>query len=248
MPGTIAAGPVAAGLYRIRCPRLPARGQHRRPAHAATWSGTSLGHLELVPAQHRRRPPWRPRARAAASPAAVRSRIRTRSNSARDADVEDQLAAGVAVSITSWRLQNPMPRSARPVTVSTTCRGDLPSRSSFRTTRVSPGAADPAAAPSWRSARAALAVSRNTGSSRPLQGVDLELGLLVGGGDAGVSRADVPCGEPSGHRWQAGGGGVAAVAESATVGVSTGQRITDSSHRIVAALDAASAARRCNSR
>jgi hypothetical protein len=25
------------------------------------------------------------------------------------------------------------------------------------------------------------------------EGVDLEVGLLVGGGDAGVSRADVPC-------------------------------------------------------
>jgi hypothetical protein len=31
-------------------------------------------------------------------------------------DVEDELAAGVVVSIASWRLRKPMPRSARPVT------------------------------------------------------------------------------------------------------------------------------------
>ena len=32
-------------------------------------------------------------------------------------DVEDELAARVVASIASWRLRNPMPRSARPVSV-----------------------------------------------------------------------------------------------------------------------------------
>jgi hypothetical protein len=53
----------------------------------ATWS------LWMVMTEGR--PPWRPRARAAARPAVVRSRMRSRSNSARlGEDVEDELAAG----------------------------------------------------------------------------------------------------------------------------------------------------------
>jgi hypothetical protein len=35
--------------------------------------------------------------------------------------MEDELATGVVVSIASWRLRNPTPRSANPVTVSTKC-------------------------------------------------------------------------------------------------------------------------------
>ena len=78
-------------------------------------------------------------------------------------DVEDELAAGVVVSIASCRLRNPTPRSARPVTVSTRWRSERPRRSSCQTTRVSPGR-------SWsriwssvgRSVRAPLAVSVNT--------------------------------------------------------------------------------------
>jgi hypothetical protein len=70
----------------------------------------------------------------------VRSRIRSRSNSARAAKTwNTSLPPGVVVSIASCRLRNPIPRSARLVTVSTRCRSDLPSRSSFQTTRLSPG-------------------------------------------------------------------------------------------------------------
>jgi hypothetical protein len=110
------------------------------------------------------RPPCRPRTRAAASPALVRSRIRSRSNSASAANTwKTSLPPGVVVSIASWRLQNPTPRSASPVTVSTKWRSDRPSRSSFQTTRVSPGR-------SWsrscsrvgRSVRVPLAVSVKT--------------------------------------------------------------------------------------
>jgi len=87
---------------------------------------------------------------------------------------------GVVVSIASWRLRNPIPRSASPVTVSTRCRSDRPNRSSFQTTRVSPGR-------SWsrnwvrvgRSLRAPLAVSVNPVAAGTLQGVDLEVWSVV---------------------------------------------------------------------
>jgi hypothetical protein len=78
-------------------------------------------------------------------------------------DVEDELAAGVVVSIASWRLRKPTPHSARPVMVSTRWRRERPRRSSFQTTRVSPGAQlvqDRVRV--GRSARAPLAVSTKT--------------------------------------------------------------------------------------
>ena len=54
----------------------------------------------LCPLSTEGRPPWRPRARAAASPALVRSRIRSRSNSARAAKTwKTSLPPGVVVSI-----------------------------------------------------------------------------------------------------------------------------------------------------
>src|SRR5215213_5753524 len=76
----------------------------------ATWS--------LCPVSTDGRPPRRPRARAAASPALVRSRMRSRSNSANAANTwKTSLPPGVVVSMASWRLRNPTPHSARPVTV-----------------------------------------------------------------------------------------------------------------------------------
>jgi hypothetical protein len=47
-------------------------------------------------------------------------------------DVEDELAAGVAVSIASCRLRKPTPRSARLVMVSTRWRRERPRRSIFQ--------------------------------------------------------------------------------------------------------------------
>src|SRR5215218_10170306 len=136
------------------------------------------------------RPPERPRARAAASPAVVRSRIRSRSNSARAAKTwKTSLPPGVVVSIASCRLRNPIPRSATPVTVSTRCRRERPRRSSFHTTRVSPGR-------SWSSRRSRVAIGaspaggldKHSVAAGTLQGVDLELGVLVGGGDASIAE------------------------------------------------------------
>jgi hypothetical protein len=94
--------------------------------------------------------------------------------------VEHQLAAGVVVSMASWRLRNPMPRPARPVTVSTSWRRERPRRSSFHPTRGSPGR-------SWSGSWARVGRSRGAagGLGEPpiaagvLEGVDLELGVLV---------------------------------------------------------------------
>jgi hypothetical protein len=99
------------------------------------------------------RPSWRPRGRAAASPALVRSRMRSRWNSARAAKTwKTSLPPGVVVSIASWRLRKPMPRSARPVTVSTSpesCRSGSGPRSVGPSPElpVSPVRCGPAAAP-----------------------------------------------------------------------------------------------------
>jgi hypothetical protein len=120
-----------------------------------------LGHLQLVPAQHRR-----PTTVAAASPRGGQPGAGTFADQVAfelgqgSEDMEHELAPGVVVSIASWRLQNPTPRSARPVTVSTRCRRERPNRSSFQTTRVSPGRSwSRSCSRTGRSVRAPLAVS-----------------------------------------------------------------------------------------
>jgi hypothetical protein len=154
-------------------PPDPRHGQHRRPvAAAAAGPGGS-----------------QPRSRSFADAVAFEL--------GRDhKDIEDELAAGGGVSVASWRLRKPMPRSARLVTVSTRCRRERPRRSSLQTTRVSPGRSWSRGWP-WagRSLRAPLAVSVNARLVDALEGVDLELGLLVGGGRRWRSQAGVPCGE-----------------------------------------------------
>ncbi len=100
-----------------------------RPA-CAHCSGVSLG----------RRPPIRPCARAASSPAFVRSTISSRSISASGTHhmKEKNAPIGVLVSIASVRLRKLTPRSRNSSTRMTRCRILRPSRSSFQTTRVSP--------------------------------------------------------------------------------------------------------------
>ena len=97
-----------------RRPRHPDRGRDRRlrpalgqhPRATASLSGViDVG-----------RPPTLPRARAAANPARVRSRIRSRSNAARDARTPNSSRpAGVVVSIASVSDANPTPRSSSAV-------------------------------------------------------------------------------------------------------------------------------------
>ena len=115
--------------------------------------------------------------------------MRSRSNSARAANTwKTSLPPLVVVSMLSWRLRNPIPRSRRAARVSTRWRSDRPRRSSFQTTRVSPLRVK-ARACSRTAAR--LGTAGGIGGD-PLaaglgQGVVLEVELLVGGGDAGVA-------------------------------------------------------------
>jgi hypothetical protein len=146
-----------------------------------------LGHLELVAGQHR----WAAAGRAAASPAAVRSRMRSRSNSARAAKTwKTSLPAGVVVSIASWRL--------RKADATLGQAGD-------GVDRVAQGAAEPVQFPHDQGVAGAQLIE-HLGEGGPvgagpaggfdndpvaagtLAGVDLEPGLLVGGGDAGMAE------------------------------------------------------------
>src|SRR3546814_10158942 len=87
------------------------------------------------------RPPFRPRARAAARPAMVRSRIISRSNSASVAKMPNTIRPdGVVVSICAplpVSTRRPIPRSDRFCTVLTRWVSVRPSRSSFQTMRRS---------------------------------------------------------------------------------------------------------------
>jgi len=103
----------------------------------------------------RGRPPTRPRARAAANPARVRSRINCRSNSANAPNRwNTNRPPAVVVSIASVTDRNPTPRSRSAVTVSIRCGRDRPNRSNRHTTNVSPGRSESnAATSSGRSSR-----------------------------------------------------------------------------------------------
>jgi len=84
------------------------------------------------------RPPLRPRLAAAAIPALVRSRIRSRSNWPRAPKTwKISRPPGVVVSIASVSDRRPTPRASRAVTVSMRWVSDRPRRSSFQTTRTS---------------------------------------------------------------------------------------------------------------
>jgi hypothetical protein len=86
------------------------------------------------------RPPRRPRRRAAARPALTRSCVRDRSNCARAPKTwNSNSPCGVVVSICSVSERNAIPRSLRSFTVVSRCDSERPSRSSFHTTRQSPG-------------------------------------------------------------------------------------------------------------
>ena len=89
-----------------------------------TWSDSSLG---------------RPRARAACRPAFVRSRIRSRSNFAREANtLKMNRPCELVVSIGLLRLFRATPLSMSPYGSDTRCLSDHPSRSSFHMTITSP--------------------------------------------------------------------------------------------------------------
>ena len=136
------------------------------------------------------RPPRRPRARAAASPAAVRSRMRSRSNSARAANTwKTSLPPGV-VGV-DHLLEAAEPDAAV-------------GQAGDGVDQVPQGAAQAVELPDDQGVAGAQLVQDllqggavGAGAAgglgehpvaAGLEGVDLELGLLVGGGDAGIAE------------------------------------------------------------
>ena len=109
------------------------------------------------------RPPRRPRRRAAARPALTRSRVSDRSNCASAPKTLNRNSpCGVVVSICSVSERNATPRSFSPFTVANRWGSDRPRRSSFHTTRQSPGFRNASAfARPPRSSRLPLARSSN---------------------------------------------------------------------------------------
>jgi hypothetical protein len=79
-----------------------------------------------------------------------------------------------------------MPRSASPVTVSTRWRSDRPSRSSSHTARAE--LVKELLEGRDVGAGAAGSLGEHPGAAGRSEGVDLEVWLLVGGGDAGVAE------------------------------------------------------------
>src|SRR5215207_7634234 len=116
--------------------------------------------------------------------------MRSRSNSEGRKHVKTSLPPGGVVSITSWRLRNPMPRSARLVTVSTRCRRERPRRVQSPDDQGVVGAqlVEELAVAGAVTAGAAGGLGGCPIAAGALQGVDLELGLLAGGGCAGVAK------------------------------------------------------------
>ena len=100
-----------------RCPR-----SCRCPSRSCACRRRACAAAHLLAGQRCGRPPRRPRARAAANPAIVRSRMRSRSNSA-SAPMRwnTSLPPLVLVSRCSCRLRKSTPRSERPASVSMRC-------------------------------------------------------------------------------------------------------------------------------
>jgi hypothetical protein len=119
--------------------------------------------------------------------------MRSRSNSAKAANTwKTSLPPGVVVvvSIASWRLRNPTPRSVRPVTVSTRWPRarprlvQLPDDQGVAGAQLGQQLLEGGAV----GAGAAGGLGEDPVAAGALEGVDLEVGLLVGGGDAGVAE------------------------------------------------------------
>jgi len=101
---------------------------------------------------------------AAANPARVRSRMRSRSNCPSAPNRwKTRRPPGVVVSIASVRERNPTPRFSNVITVSIKCGNERPRRSNFQTISTPPSRTYPSAARNPpRSARAPEVRSSNT--------------------------------------------------------------------------------------
>ena len=138
----------------------------------------------------RGRPPFLPRARAAARPARVRSRMMSRSNSARAPKTwKMSFPPLVVVSMASCKLWKPTPRSRRSVTVSMRCLSDraepieLPDHERIAGPQVGQGLLQ--AGPLGLGPAGLVGVDLL--APRGLQGVFLEVEVLIEGRDPGVA-------------------------------------------------------------
>ena len=112
--------------------------------------------LQVALAEPRGRPPLRPRARAASSPARVRSPMTWRSNSANAAKMwKTSRPPEVVVSTASVSERSPTPPASSRSTVAISCRSERASRSSRQTASVSPGRRKSSAAASCGRSRCA---------------------------------------------------------------------------------------------
>jgi hypothetical protein len=107
-----------------------------------------------------------------------------------------QVGGGEA-SIASCRLRNPTPRSARPVMVSTRCRRGAAEAVEFPDDQGVAGAelVQDLGEGGAVGAGAAGRLDKHPGAAGGCEGVDLELGVLVGGGDAGIAEQVAPARE-----------------------------------------------------
>jgi mercuric reductase len=130
-------------ICRYRVCRVMPSSRHRSPTLVSGCPIAAIARRSLAAVILNGRPPFRPRARADAKPAMVRSAINSRSNSANAAKMpKTSLPAAVVVSMAApWPVNTlrPMPRAVRSCTVLMRWRKSRPSRSSFHTTSVSPG-------------------------------------------------------------------------------------------------------------
>jgi hypothetical protein len=95
--------------------------------------------------------------------------------------VEDELAAGVVGSIASWRLRNPIPRSAGPVLVSTMWRRSGRGGRAFRRPGCRRAAAGPGAGRGWGGRRGRRwRLGEDAVAAGALESVDLERGSATG--------------------------------------------------------------------
>ena len=137
------------------------------------------------------RPPCRPRTRAAANPAAVRSRIRSRSNSARAAKTwKTSLPPGGGSVDRLLETPEPNPALGEPsdgvdqVAQGATEAVQFPDDQGVARPQLIQDLLEGRAV----GAGAAGRVGEHPVAAGVLEGVDLELWLLVGGGDAGIAE------------------------------------------------------------
>lgn len=115
---------------------------HRLDTVVSDWPIAAMAKRSLALVILNGRPPLRPRARAEANPAMVRSEINSRSNSASAAKMPNTSLPAAVVSMAvpcPLITLRPISRRDKSCTVLMRCRRSRPSRSSLHITRVSPG-------------------------------------------------------------------------------------------------------------